>query len=62
MFHITEELGILKNGFNFYPWKDRKTSGIGIKLKIGNRLWAVRYSPFRKRIFFHKVLVDTGVE
>ena len=56
MFHITEELGTPKNGFNFYPWKDRKKSGIGIKLKIGNRLWAVRYSPKRKKFFFWKAV------
>ena len=50
MIYITPEGAELRNGINFYPWKDRHTSGVAIKLRIGNKLWAVRYSPKLKRI------------
>jgi hypothetical protein len=60
MFHITRELEPLKNGLNFYPWSERKSVGIGVKLKIGRRMWAIRYSPHLRKIYTWKLELSDG--
>ena len=40
----------IKNGLNFYPLKDRNS--VGVRLRIGARVWRARYSKNAKKWFF----------
>lgn len=55
MIYVSKEGSELKNGLHFYPWKDRHTSGIAVKLKLGNRLWAIRYSIKARKVFLWNI-------
>lgn len=44
MFHIRGEGEKVRNGFNFYPWRERKWS-IGFIFVWNKFAWRVRYAP-----------------
>lgn len=50
MFHIRPEGQPTKQGFNFYPWKERKYS-IGFVLRIRNTVLRFRIAPKARRIY-----------
>ncbi len=54
MIHIKEEGGVIRQGISFYHPQD--SSSIGVCLRIGNRLWRVRYSKITKhwKVGYHK--------
>jgi hypothetical protein len=53
MFHIRPEGEAPKQGFNFYPLKEWKTSR-GFWLKIKNWSFIFRYSPRREKWFMYR--------
>ena len=50
MFHIVGEGMERKQGFNFYPWSERRSS-IGFVLLIGNWFWRLRYAPHVRKFY-----------
>ena len=55
LLHWKREGEIIHQGFSFYHPKD--THSAGVCLRIGNRLWRLRYSKFSKKWNwgYHKV-------
>ena len=51
-FCIREEGGKLKDGFNFYPWKDKESKGF--IYRNGSFAQTVRYSKHLKKIVCQK--------
>lgn len=50
MIRFIREGDVISNGINIYHPSDRARS-IGFKLRIGTRLWQVRYNPMIKKLF-----------
>lgn len=50
MIHVREAGGLLRNGFNFYPLRDKWNKGF--ILKLGRLKLRVRYSVFQGRLIF----------
>lgn len=46
--HFTEEGGVIRNGFNFYPPNDK--SSLGFRLRCGSKMFWLRYSKVTKRL------------
>lgn len=53
MIHWKIQGGVLHQGFNFYHPSDEASAGF--VLKIGTRIWRVRYSKLSKKWFFNYV-------
>jgi len=53
MFHIVDEVGKLKPGFNFYPWTDRYSFGVRI-LFNKHRMIGIRWSKQNKNFHIWK--------
>jgi hypothetical protein len=47
MIRITEEGGMLKPGFNFYPLSDK--ASFGVRIMFGKSMLQVRYAKIRKK-------------
>lgn len=56
MIHITAEGNLLKNGINFYPWKERKFS-IGFRLRFGHTIYFVRYAYHVNKFMIKRITV-----
>ena len=56
MIHWRSEGGLVHQGLNIYPFSDPQNAG-GC-LRIGNRMWRVRYSKFFKKWHFNYHKVD----
>ena len=48
MIHITQEGGVIRNGFNFYPLTDK--SSFGFRFRYGSKIFWLRYSKVTKRL------------
>lgn len=48
MIHITEEGGVICNGFNFYPISDK--GSFGFRFRYGSKIFWLRYSKVTKRL------------
>ena len=51
MIYIRPEGAAIRNGINFYPWRERKYS-IGFILRCGNNLLQVRYNSKIPKFYF----------
>ena len=49
MIYVTEEGAALKYGVHFYPWRDKSSFGLRVRLK--KTLYSIRWSKLRKRFF-----------
>lgn len=47
MIHITEEGGVIRGGFNFYPPAD--TGSVGFRFRVGSRVFWFRFSKIARR-------------
>ena len=47
MIHITQEGGVIRKGFNFYPLGD--TGSVGFRLRYGSKIFWFRYSRITQR-------------
>ena len=56
MIHWKREGQIIEQGLSFYHPKD--THSAGFVLRIGNRMWRIRYSKFTKLWYTDYVKVD----
>jgi hypothetical protein len=48
MIHITEEGGVIRNGFNFYPIGDK--GSCGFRFRYGSKIFWLRYSKVTKQL------------
>lgn len=48
MIHITQEGGVIRKGFNFYPPNDK--SSLGFRFRYGSKIFWLRYSKVTKRL------------
>jgi hypothetical protein len=53
MFHIRAEGELIKNGFNFYPLRDRRS--VGFIFKLGKFNYVFRFSKLRHKLNAHKI-------
>lgn len=47
MIHITEEGGVIRGGFNFYPLGD--AGSIGFRFRVGLQVFWLRFSKITRR-------------
>ena len=57
MFYLRGEGEVIRNGFNFYPWSDRKYS-VGFILRLGRYQWRCRFAVKTKKL--HCYLIKDG--
>ena len=66
MFHIRKEGETIRNGFNFYPLRDKMHFGFIFRYdtkisqtNLRSKLWSFRYSKTLKKFFINHTNYDT---